>query len=313
MAEGEGTGLGRAMSHFSGKVRVVAFLIFITMLSAACSLKLGQVGDQEAQPDPMTLLRREIRQLRIDHRVALFDLQKDLNAQVERLRADLKKEAAEKEKDQFALRKRDADFAEQIAEIDMQVRILGGSFEEQINRVKEFSDQKNSEAIRDLAEMRGVLAKKEKQEALAEQNLQNKIAGQLKEEGDARKSLQDQIDSMRAFDETLQQSSNDQIKALKAVSEQLSELIDKVLPAVNTLSQRVDRQEEQFKALNRKPDAAGLDGRLSDLAKVVEAQRKTLEILGNTLTAQVDKQQKQLQQATDRLQALEAKGPSAKK
>ncbi len=303
----------RAIAFSNRRLWISAFLILTLTLTSSCAFRFSKLGDQEAEPDPITLLRRDIRQLRADHRVALFDLQKDLNAQIERVHGELKKEAAEKERDQFALRKRDADFAEQIAEIEMQIRILGGSLEEEVNRVKERSDQNSNEALSALAAFRSALSKKEKQEASADLAMETKIRDELKQEREARKSLQAQMDAMRAFNETLQESSNEQIKALKAVSDRVSELIEKVLPAVNTLGQRVDQHDDQLKAVKADKNGAGIDRKLSDLSKAVDTQRKSLELLGNTLTVQVDKQQKLLQQALDKLQALEEKGARAKK
>lgn len=266
-------------------MRFSVLLIVVTLLFSSCGFTvwIPDTKDKE-DADPMTLLRRDIRQMRADNRVAAFDRQKDLNV----LDAELKKMG----ENIFSLRKRDANFGEQISEIEMQIRLMGGSIEEEVNRIKEISERKNNNTLKELGGIRQLLVRSEEKE---------------KKEALNNRHLLDRVHSVQETNRVLQKSSNDQIKALHEVSDRLTQLIEKVLPAVNDLAGRVDKQEDRFSALSRGVDLEGLNRRLSDLTNVIDVQRKSLEMLGNTITAQVDKQSRLLKKTLNRLQVLEAK------
>lgn len=301
-------------------MRYSALLSVVVTLLAGCgyTLELSKLDNNADEPDPITLIRRDIRQLKADHRVAIFDLQKKYKEVAARVGDDLHTEMT-------SLRMRDADFGEQISEIEFQLRLMKGSIEEDVNRVKEVSEQKNNNALRELEDISRLMAKQEKNEKLANQtlqdqialqtregakknqSLQDQIARQTKEAAKNNQSLQDQIDSIQIASIALQKSSNDQIKALNEVSAQVSQLIDKVLPVVNDLAQRLDTQENQLRQMDRDINIDGLNRQLKDVREAIDVQRQSLEMLGNTLTAQVDKQAKLFQKTVSRLNVIEAK------
>jgi len=321
-------------------MRFVPFLLVGLTLLGGCgySLEMSRDADTPLPPDPITLLGRDLRQLKADHRVSLFDLKNEQKALAEETRAniekqleqlrlqlqtDLKKAQEQRQTALRSLRKRDADFGEQIAEMEIQLRLMAGSIDEEINRYKDASEQTNNNAMRELGNLKRRFADEVSEknasikmirELIAEERDQREARGktfheavlaQGKIEEQARASLHDQIKQIESSGEEASASSGEQIKALNQVSTQVDQLIEKLLPAVNLLAERLDKQEEQFDALKREIDIETLNQQLKALNDTVDIQRQSLEMLGNTLTSEVDKQKRLLQKTVEDLQALE--------
>ncbi len=314
-------------------------LVGLTLLGGCgYSLEMSRDTDAPLPPDPITVLGRDLRQLKADHRVSLFDLKNEQKALAEETRAELKKRLEQlelqiqtelrnaREQRQTALgslRRRDADFDEQIAEMELQLRLMGGSIDEEINRYKDASEQTNNNALRELGNLKRLLAKNAEEKSASIKALRERIAeeqdqreamekafdgvvlAQAKEEEQARVSLQHQIKQIESSGKETSASSDEQIKALNQVSVQVDQLIEKLLPAVNLLAERLDKQEDQFDALKREIDIEALKQQLKALSDTVDIQRQSLEMLGSTLTSEVDKQKGLLQKTVEGLQAIE--------
>ncbi|MFQ5597773.1 MAG: hypothetical protein ACE5GK_06960 [Nitrospiria bacterium] len=286
-------------------MRYSALWVVVLMFHAGCgySLEFSKVDGNENEPDPVTLMRRELRQLKADHRVAVFDLKK----QYESLAQDQKKRGNQSQSDIVSLRKKDADFGEQLTEIGLQLRFIKGSMEEDVNRMKEVSEGNINTALMELRDIDRRLDLQKKNEEADRSRLQKQVdALQVRIE-----PLQVKIDALKVSNAALKKSSSEQITALNEVSAQVSELIEKMLPAINDLVQRIDKQEVGLEKMDRDVNVSDLNRRIAGLTEAVDVQRKSLEMLGNTITSQVDKQSRLLEKTIDRIDAFEKK--SAKK
>jgi hypothetical protein len=323
-------------------MRFIGLLLVGFALLGGCgySLEMSRLEDTPEAPDPITLLRRELRQLKADHRVSIFDLKNEQKLLAERSKADLKKIRdgigtqlqSDLKSGLLSLRRRDADFGEKISEMEIQLRLMGGSVEEEINRYKDRSEQTNNNALRELGDVKRLLIDEAKEKAGSIKMLRdqinkekasrlalwsrvqdllevqsNHLKTKIAEEKNQREAIQNHIKGMESSSGQVRTSSDEQIKALNEVSTQVDELIEKLLPAVNQLGERLDRQEEQFEALKRKIDVDALNRHLNALTETVEVQRRSLKMLGDTLTAEVDKQKRHLRKIMEDLKALEPK------
>ncbi len=301
---------------------------------------MSRVEEAPDAPDPVTLLGRDLRQFKAQHRVSIFDLQNEQKVLLERTKTDIDKRLADlhaqiqrdlgalenkKEAALLSLRRQDADFGEKIAEIEIQLRLMGGSIEEEINRYRDASEQTQDNALRELGNIKRLMASEAKEKKASLKILQGQITEgkhqrealkkavdevllvQVKAEEQGRKTLQAEINQIKSSNIKATASSNDQINALNQVSTQVDQLIEKVLPAVNRLGERLDKQEEQISALIREMNIEDLNRKLAALTDTIEVQRQSLDMLGNTLSSEIDKQKRLLQQAGDRLKALEPK------
>lgn len=260
------------------------------MVSCGYTLELKRIGDPEKE-DPIMVIRRDIRKMKADHRVAIFDLRKEHADEISSIRMNVGRIGKANEGlGQAAIQSKQkaADIDERFSEIEIQRRLIHGRIDEEANRNKEAVSRINLFTLKELE-----LLRKE-----------------LLEHGTKSKMLQKQIDRVQAENTRLKQSEIDQQKTVQAVSDQVSQLVEKVLPAVNGLASRLDDLEWQVKKLGEQIDVQGLNKRLSDLTEAIDVQRQSLEMLGNTLTSQVDKQQSLLKTTNKRIKRLEAGKPS---
>lgn len=316
----------------------VALLLAGVVLLGGCGYSLEASREDPEAPDPITVLGRDLRQFKAQHRVSIFDLKNDQKVMMERTKADVEKVLAElqmqiqrdlgeAEKKRAAallsLRRQNADFGEKIAEIELQLRMMVGNIEEEMNRYRDASEQTQDNALRELGNIKRLMASEIKEKKASLKMLKSQITeekrqrevlkntvnesllAQVKVEEGGRKTLQEQINQIKSSNVTANASSNEQIKALNQVSTQVDQLIEKVLPAVNQLAERLDNQEEKLSAVTREIDIDDLNRKLGKLTDTIEVQRQSLDMLGNTLTAEVDKQKHLLQENLGRLKALE--------
>jgi len=294
-------------------IRHLLLFVGVMSLTVSCGYSLEFKRIDDKAEDPITVIRRELRQLKADHRVAIFDLQKDQKKQVDTMRADLTrigkanetlgKTLIQMKRDLAETRTRsgqnNADTDERFAEMEIQHRLIHGRIEEEGNRFKESSARANNFTVKELEGFRKDLA------------TQKDALLKFKEkEGQASQALQEKIAGVQAKNAVIKKSTDDQTKALQTVSSQVSELLDKMLPAVNGLAARVDNLEWELKKLKTDIDIQGLNQRLTELAEAVQVQRQSLEMLGNTLTAQVDKQGALLQKTVKDVKGLKSQTPS---
>ncbi|VAX31979.1 hypothetical protein MNBD_NITROSPIRAE01-1835 [hydrothermal vent metagenome] len=278
------------------------------MVSCGYSLEFKRI-DKDAE-DPITVVRRELRQLKASHRVSLFDLQKEQEKQIESLQADLLRVAQGNETLGKTLiqMKRDlsgattrlgqnnADTDERFSEMEIQHRLIHGRIEEESNRRKESTARGNDFTLKalesfrtDLATQQDALLQFQKKQAASRQILEEKMSGV------AEKNL------------GIVQTTDGHAKTLQGVSAQVSELIDKMLPAVNGLAARVDDLEWALEKFKTNVESQDVQKRLSGLTEALDVQRKSLEMLGNTLAAQVDKQGALLKKTVKDLKGLQSK------
>jgi len=318
------------------KAPIKRLLCFVLLLSAvvlsACgySLELSKT-EAEVVEDPITLIRRDIRKIKADHRVKLFDLRKEQSEKFKQLRSEiehvgaLRKELAQLdrklEETKLALSRRNADTDARISEMEVHHRLIQGSIEEEANRFKEASDEISRFAQKELEALKKEIEGQKKQRAAlasllkeqlksARKGLQSRLSA-LKETGEStQESVKRQLEAQKKGLQGLKNSLLDQADAIKGLSEQLSQMLEKLLPAVNKLGERVDALEWQLKKLEGEIDLEALERRLSALRNAVDVQRKSLEMLGNTLTPKVDEHRALLRQLTERLKKLDAPAPS---
>lgn len=284
--------------HLAFQARHLVFLFSIMFFVVSCgySLEFKRIADKVE--DPITMVRRELRQLKADHRVAIFDLQKEQKTQIESI-GKMKRDLLEA---RTRLGQNNADTDERFAEMEIQHRLIHGRIEEEGNRFKESSARGSDFTLKVLEGFRTDLA--------AQKGL---LSGFKEKQVQASQVLQEQISGVQAKNVGIEQARDDQTKTLQAVSGQVSELIDKMLPAVNGLVSRVDNLEWELEQLKTNVDIQGLQGRLTALREAVDIQRQSLEMLGNTLAAQVDKQGALLQKTVQDLKGLQSKTSSTSK
>lgn len=292
------------------QIRHLFFLFSVMFLMVSCgySLEFKRI-DKDAE-DPITAVRREFRQLKAAHRVALFDLQKEQEKQIESLQADLLRVAQGNETLGKTLiqMKRDlsgattrlgqnnADTDERFAEMEIQHRLIHGRIEEENNLRKESTARGNDFTVKALEHFRTDLATQ--QDAL----LQFK-----KKQAASRQILEEKMSGVAEKNIGIVQTTDGHAKTLQGVSVQVSELIDKMLPAVNGLAARVDDLEWALEKFKTNVESQDVQKRLSRLTEAVDVQRKSLEMLGNTLAAQVDKQGILLKKTVKDLKGLQSK------
>lgn len=296
---------------FQARHLVFLFVIMVLVMSCGYSFEFKRIDD--TVEDPITVIRRELRQLKADHRVAIFDLQKEQKTQIESMRTNFAhvnkmnetfgKTLIQMKQGLFDAKTRlgqnNADMDERFTEMEIQHRLIHGRIEEESNRSKESSARGNNFTLKTLEDFRTDLA------------TQKDIFSQFKKkQAQATQALQEKISGVQAKNVGIEQTSDDRKKTLQTVSVQVSELIDKMLPAVNKLASRVDNLEWELEQLKTNVDIQGLQERLGALREAVDVQRQSLEMLGNTLAAQVDKQGALLQKTVRDLKGLQSKTPS---
>lgn len=301
-------------------------LSFVLLMVAGCGFSLTRIDDKKEE-DPITVIRRELRQMKADHRVAIFDLQKEYQEAVSAMQIELTRlgNANESVGQNLIQHRRDlaemrasaaqksADTEEHFVEVEHQHRLIHGRIEEESNRFKELSERVSAYTLKELESIRKEMAAQDAFQKKNQQSLQEQLARFEEKEGQMSASLRGQVELVQTKSTGLEKRVDERTKELQAVSEQVSQLIDKVLPAVNGLAARLDDLEWQMKKLGNGTDAQALNKRLSEVSEAVNAQRKSLEMLGNTLTSQVDKQQGLLQKTINRLDGLQAKMPTKDK
>jgi len=296
--------------------------------------------DQSPEADPLTLLGRDLRQFKAQHRVSIFDLKNEQKAFADGIKVNLEKiltdlriqvqqdlATAKKKREEslLSLRRQTADFGEKIAEIEIQLRLMGGNVEEEINRYKDASEQIQNDTLRELGNLKRLIARETKEQKASIKRLQAQIVAEKRQreslkktfedalfaqteaEERARKPIQAQITQLKFSIGQVRASSDEQIKTLQQVVSQVDQLIEKILPAVNQLGGRLDKQEEQVDTLNQTIDVDSLNQHLKELTGTIDVQRQSLEMLGTTLTSEVDKQKQLLQETLERLKVLELK------
>ncbi|GEM_PF-5075448 len=303
--------------------RYICFVSAVTILMTSCgySLELKRI-DSKAE-DPITVIRRELRQLKADHRVAIFDLQKEQKNRIDAMRVNLSrigkanetlgKTLIQMKRDLSEARTRlaqnNADTDERFAEMEIQHRLIHGRIEEESNRLKESAARGNNFTVKELEGFRKALATQKNAFSQLKKK-QAQITQELKKrQAQATQKLQAQIEGVQAKNVGIEKTTRGQTKSLQSVSTQVSELIDKMLPAVNGLAARVDNLEWALEQLKDDVDIDALQKRLAALAEAIDVQRQSLEMLGNTLTAQVDKQSALLQKTVQGLEALQSTPP----
>ncbi len=299
------------MQSFKSIVRLPLFLLGIMVLMSSCgyTLEFKRVKDPNEE-DPITVIRREIRQMKADHRVAIFDLKKHQEQQEAKLKSDLDKELdlvrQDLQETRLALGEKNAEFDDRFIENDLKQRQIYGRIEEEANRVKEDSARTNSFILKELENLSQKITTQETHQKSLENTL-NTFQERQKEETQALRVQLNLIQDKNAANETL---SDHQGKTLEEVTSQVSQIIDQAVPTINSLAARVDDLEWQVKQFNNDTKTESLKKRLEDLAKSIDVQRKSLEKLGSTVTSQVDKQQGMIQQSIKRLDTLEGKTTS---
>lgn len=295
------------------QARHLFFLLSIMLLVQSCGYSLEFKRIDDKAEDPITVVRRELRQLKAAHRVAMFDLKKERKNQIEMMQANLArvgkgnetlgKNLIQMKRDLSEARTRlgqkNADTDERFAEMEIQHRLIHGRIEKEGNRQKESLARGNNFILKELEAFRKDLA------------TQKDTLSQFKQKQvQASQALKEQINGVQAKNVGIEQTSDGQTKILQNVSGQVSELIDKMLPAVNGLAARVDNLEWELKQLKDNVDIQGLQKRLTELTEAIDVQRQSLEMLGNTLAAQVDKQGALLQKTVKGLKGLQSKTAS---
>ncbi len=303
-------------SYFLGTAIRAVTLFAVLMLCASCgySLELSRV-DAQKQEDPITLLRRELRQVKADHRVAIFDLRKEQKMQL----SELQNEQVEIAKKNRGLGKnvaqfvqRNADVDERFSEMEVQHRLIHGRIEEEANRYKDVSARASDFTLREIEAVRKDLAKQAAKLKQAQKSFKDQMVSLGRKEEQAIKEMRSEIDSVNEKSLGIQKATAGQKKSVQSVSDQLSQVVDKILPAVNRVTERLDALEWEFKKLDENIDVQALNRRMTQLTDAINVQRQSLEMLGNTLTSQVDKQRGLLRQVIDRLDDSEEKGSSKK-
>lgn len=307
----------RPIPCLSFRLRHLGFLFGIVLLTVSCGYSLEFKRIDDTAEDPITVVRRELRQLKADHRVALFDLQKEQKKQIDAMRTTLArvgqgnetlgKTLIQMKRDlsdtRMRLGQNNADTDERFAEAEIQHRLIHGRIEEEGNRFKESAARGNNFTVRELEGFRKNLSAQAKDFAAQKESFSQFKKNQTQ----AHQALKEQIRGVEAKSASVSQITDAQTKTLKSVSTQLTELIDKMLPAVNGLAARVDTLEWELKELKTNVDIEGLQKRLSEMTEAVDIQRQSLEMLGNTLAAQVDKQGAILKKVVKGLKGLQSK------
>ncbi len=298
------------MPFFVFKIRHLFFLFSVMFVLMSCGYALEFKRIDKDAEDPITVVRRELRQLKAAHRVALFDLQKEQEKQIEALQLDLLrvgqgnetlgKTLIQMKRDLSGattrLGQNNADTDERFAEMEIQHRMIHGRIEEENNRMKELIARGNNFTVKTLADFRKNLASQEG------------IFLQFKQkQAESSQSLEQKMSGLAEKNSGIAQTAEGQTKTLQSVSTQVSELIDKMLPAVNGLAARVDDLEWALKQFKTNVESQDLQKRLSELSEAVDVQRKSLEMLGNTLAVQVDKQGTLLNKTVKDLKGLQSK------
>jgi len=306
-------------------------LPFLILLVSGCGYSLEIAKLEEPVEDPITLIQRDIRKIKAAHRVALFGLSKEQNDQLKQLRADLEKTKAFRhdisqldrklQETRVALSRRNADIDERISEMEVHHRLIQGSIEEESNRLKETSSEANRFVLKELEIIKNDVSTQEgnrkKLEKAAKEwvgttqkKLQAELAALREKEKSTQSTIAADMDFLKSDTREMRQSLVGQSQAIKALSGQISQLIEKVLPAVNKLGERMDALEWRLKKLDRDIDLEALNRRLTALSDAVDVQRQSLEMLGNTLTPQVDEQRALLRKTMDRLKKIGAESSS---
>jgi len=241
------------------------------------SLEMSSVEETPEAPDPITLLKRDLRQIKADHRVSIFDLKNEqkllgektksdidkilakLHAQIQR---DLRALEEKREASLLSLRRRDADFGEQIADMEIQLRLMGGSIEEEINRYKDSSEQTNSNALRELGNVKRLLADEGKKKKASLKMLQGQIDGEkegrLKLETRLETQLVSQVAQLKAQiaeekhqRETLKKTFDEVVLAQAKAEKQARKLLQGQIKQIESSSVATNASsDDQIKALN---------------------------------------------------------------
>ncbi|MFQ5588432.1 MAG: hypothetical protein ACE5F7_06295 [Nitrospiria bacterium] len=316
---------------FKTPVWLLSLLCTLPALISACgyTLEFKRVKDPKKE-DPITVIRREIRQMKADHRVAIFDLQKEHESRIAALQSDLTRlknaneslgqAAIQMKRDlqetRITMGKKNAEVDDRFTEVELQRRQIHGRIEEEANRAKETSERSSSFMLGEIEALGKSLSAQEAKRKKADKTLTALEQRQSK----TQKLLQEQIVSARTRSADLEKTTGQQEetvrvvteqvsrqgKSLEAISAQVTELIEKVVPSVNELATRLDDLEWQVDQFKGEVDVQGLNKRLDALTESIDVQRQSLEMLGNTLTSQVDKQQGLLRQTIRRVDDLEA-------
>jgi chromosome segregation ATPase len=215
---------------------------------------------------------------------------KELEAAVARLQSEVKQIKEEGRQTTSSVQKKRADLEVRLDEVALQIRMIQGNIEKEGHRIKELSHQVENIAFRvnELGEIK------------------NRLSEQEKKWNSVQKTLQEQIDSIKVAGSTLQKSSEEQAKKMEALSAQVSELSEKIPPALNAQAVQLNDLGLQFEKMTKGADAEEVNKTLVELSNA-------LNVLGQKITSKVDEQEKLLQKATKRLQALEAKLASGKR
>ncbi len=299
-------------------VRFFSFLIVTMTFMVSCGYTLVRVDPKEE--DPITVIRRDLRQMKADHRVALFDLRKEQGAKIERLESDLARLKTSNEELSRVVVQMRRDFQENVVvqgqnnaelddrftEVELQRRKIHGRIDEEANRSKEVLEKSNQFFLKEIEVLRQSLATQVALQKKIEETVM--VLGQ--KESEINQSLEGKIASVEARNDSLQQSSVHQGETVRGVSDQVSQLVDKLVPSVNSITTRLDDLEWQVKQFKGDGDGKTFKQRLDELTKAIEVQRKSLEKLGNTVISEVDKQSGLLQKTINRVNGLEGKTPA---
>ncbi|MFQ5543359.1 MAG: hypothetical protein ACE5FY_03285 [Nitrospiria bacterium] len=294
-------------------MRSLLFLFIGMALLSGCGVSLGNT--QSAGDDPVTSMRKDVHRLNIQH----GNLRKELLKNASQLKSEIKglQEQDRKTLTDLSERfgERSAAMGERITQLESQNRLLRGTIEEERHRFKELFHQENDHILKEVNKIRTLLAKQGKDGETIKKVLQKQINVQEKQ-GTAHGALAAQLNRFKNVQETFNNTISEKMNALQSdnraaqgasdslaneleeSSKQMTAFTEKLLPAVNGLASRLDNLEWKFEKFEGEFDINSLNKRLMELSDAIDVQRQSLEMLGDNLSAQISKLNKQIHKQT---------------